>query len=422
MSRPGGRRRPAKIAAAAAVALLLALPGSAAARAPIITFIEQGTMKQYDAETEKFLKPVPVPVTSVAQFRFGISQNGRYVVFNDENRDLHLLDRKRGEVPLPGINVYANPAFPSVSNGGRIAFDDNGNGPALVYDGLAGTFLPTGFPANNDHRQPQINGGGALLATTCPGPDCAVNLGNDSNPFVQDLQTLSDTGVPDDDNEDEEDPCISGSGRFVGWHKGNPMQKDVFVFDRRDGVFLALPGLNDPALDDTFCVLDVAGDYVGFMRQNDPVMKLYEVDGGQLIPLPSAVGPRENSIGNLFSAPRCSRQYADVIGSEGKDVLKGTKRSEVFLGARGQGQGDRPRRQRRDLRRRRPRRPQRRQGQGPDPRREGERRPLRRTGQRHPQGRQGPRRRARVAARAPSGTGPRPGAAGARVRRGRRRR
>jgi Ca2+-binding RTX toxin-like protein len=336
MSRARGRKRQAALLAAATTALLLALATTASARAPIIAFVEQGTLKQYDAETEKFLAPVPIPVTSVQQFRYGISQNGRYVVFNDENRDLHLFDRqRRRELPLPGINVYNNPAFPSVSNGGRIAFDDNGNGPALVYDGIAGAFLPTGFPANNDHRQPQINGGGALLATTCPGPDCAVNLGNDSNPFVQDLQALGDTGVPDDDNEDEEDPCISGSGRFVGWHKGNPMQKDVFLFDRRDGTLAAPPGMNDPVLDDTFCVLDVAGDYVGFMRENDPVMRLYQRDDGELIPLPSAVGPRDNNIGNLFSAPRCSRRYADVIGSEGKDVLKGTKRSEVFLGLEG---------------------------------------------------------------------------------------
>jgi hypothetical protein len=334
-----GRGRPGRrwaVILASACLLALLLPASASARKPIIAFVEQGTLKQYDAETEKFLSPLPVPVTSVAQFRFGISQNGRYVVFNDENRDLHLFDRKkRREVPLPGIDIYNNPAFPSVSNGGRIAFDDNGNGPAVVYESAAPSFLLTGFPANNDHRQPQINGGGALLATTCPGPDCAVNLGNDSNPFVQDLQTLSDTGVPDDDNEDEEDPCISGSGEFVGWHKGNPMQKDVFIYNRVEGVFVDVPGLNDPTLDDTFCVLDVAGDYIGIMRQDDPVMKLHERDGGALVPLPSAVGPRSNSIGNLFSAPRCSRRYADVIGSEDRDVLKGTKRSEVFLSLEG---------------------------------------------------------------------------------------
>lgn len=333
MSRPGGR--PASIAAAAA-ALLLALPGAASARAPIITFVEQGTLKQYDAETEKFLAPLPVPVTSVAQFRYGISHSGRYVVFNDENRDLQMFDRQRKlELPLPGINVYNNPGFPSVSNAGRIAFDDNGNGPALLYDGLAGTFLPTGFPANSDHRQPMINGGGALLATTCMGMDCAVNLGNDSNPFVQDLQTLGDTGVPDDDNEDEEDPCISGSGEFVGWQKGNPMQKDLFLLNRTSGAFAELPGLNDPTLDDTFCVLDVAGDYIGFMRQDDPVMKLYERGRARLIALPSAVGPRSNNIGNLFSAPRCTRKYADVIGSEHRDVLRGTKESEVFLALEG---------------------------------------------------------------------------------------
>jgi len=331
------RRQVARGLLAALATILLIAPAAATARKPIISYVEGGQLKLYDAETGKDLAPLPIAVANANQFRHGISQSGRYVVFTDAAKKLHLLDRaKKAEVPLPGVDTSNNPHFLSVSNGGVLTFDDNGNGPAGVYDSEAKSFVTTGFPANNDHRQTQINGGGLLLATTCMGPDCVVDLGADSNPFVQNLATRTDLGIPDDDNEDEEHPCISGSGAFVGWDKGNPMQRDVFLYERAKGTFVPLPGLNDGAFDDTFCVLDVGADYIGFQHHNDVEMKLYERSRGALIPLPAKIGAPNNVNGNSrFSVPRCSREFANVIGTERKDVLKGTKAADVFLGLEG---------------------------------------------------------------------------------------
>ena len=77
---------------------------------------------------------------------------------NDAAKKLHLLDRAtNAQVPLPGIDVYANPGSLSVSNTGRIAFDDNGNGPALVYESATGQFVETGLAAANGHRQTRLS-------------------------------------------------------------------------------------------------------------------------------------------------------------------------------------------------------------------------------------------------------------------------
>ena len=106
-----------------AVCLLLLTPATAAARRPVISYIdERGTLRLYDAARRKDIPAPAVPTfRPIRQFRYGISGDGRYVVYNDGAKKLHLLDRAtRGKVPLPGVNVYANPGNLSVSNSGLI--------------------------------------------------------------------------------------------------------------------------------------------------------------------------------------------------------------------------------------------------------------------------------------------------------------
>ena len=248
-------------------------PATSLARKPIISYVEGNQLRLFDAELGQDLAPPAVPTPTPAQFRYGMSLNGRYIFFADVNKKLHLLDRTTDqEVALPGIDIYMNPGFLTVSNDGLLAFDNNANGPAVVYDSATQQFVNTGYPPNNGHRQTKISGNGQFLATTCgPVNDCVVDLGSDSNPYVQNLVNGSDTGVPDNAMRDEEDPCINGDGNLVGWHGGvlnAGDQKNVFIYDRASASFLNLPGLNDAVEDDTFCVLDAAGDYVGFQREN----------------------------------------------------------------------------------------------------------------------------------------------------------
>jgi hypothetical protein len=283
-------------------ALLVASP-SAEARKPIISYIEGGTLKLYDAELGADVASPPIEIPGLVP-RYSMSLDGRYVFWLDDAipKRLHLHDRATGqEVPLPGIDVYMNPGGLTVSNSGLVAFDDNGNGPALVYDPAAGDFVDTGLDAMNGHRQTRLSGNGRFLATTCV-TGCEVDLGGDASAYVQDLATRTDTGFPDDltgaDDEDEEHPCVNGDGSLVGVDITNPMQRDVFLYDRAAGALVPLPGLNDPAKEDTFCILDEAGDYVGYLFDNNE-FRVYERASASLLALP----PRPFSTSSTFTSP-----------------------------------------------------------------------------------------------------------------------
>ena len=206
-------------------ALLLAAPAAALAREPVISYVdENGVFRLYDEETESEINPPP-PVPSPANFlgfRYGMSMSGRYIVYNDDPapRHLHLLDRATNAlVPLPGIDVYANPDNLTVSNNGLIAFDNQGNGPAVVFSSAAGAFVDSGLAADNAHRQTRLSGDGRFLGTTCDSPtNCAApTLGADA--FVQDLTAMSDTAFPADATRDEEHACLNGDGSIFGIDK-----------------------------------------------------------------------------------------------------------------------------------------------------------------------------------------------------------
>ena len=204
--------------ALAVCVLVLTAPAAALAREPVISYVdENGVFRLYDEETESEVNPPP-PVPAPANFlgfRYGMSMNGRYIVYNDNTapRHLHLLDRATNTpVPLPGIDVYDNPDNLTVSNNGLIAFDNQGNGPTLVYDSAAGQFAVTGLLADNKSRQPRLSGDGRFLGTTCddltkcPAPTAGADA------FVQDLMGKSDTAFPADATRDEEHPCLNGDG------------------------------------------------------------------------------------------------------------------------------------------------------------------------------------------------------------------
>ena len=282
------------------VLIAMALPTVAQARKPIISYVDQnGKLQLYDAETGKDVTNPP-PIT-LGFLRLGMSLDGRYVVFTDAAKKLHLLDRASDqEIQLPGISVYANPGNLTVSNTGLIGFDDNSNGPTVVYDSAAKMFVDTGLAANNGHRQPKLSGDGKFLATTCgPAAGCIVDQGADSNQYVQNLVTKQDTGFPDGNAQDEEHPCTTNDGSLVGFDRQNPVQRDVFLYDRNVSQFVSLPGLNDPVKEETHCILSPGGNYLGFLFDNAQI-KVFERSTSSFLTLPSN---REFDTSSTFSAP-----------------------------------------------------------------------------------------------------------------------
>jgi len=293
----------------ASLALLLAAPAAASgAREPVISYVdENGVFRLYDEQTEAEVEPPPpVPVFDAAQFRYGMSLDGRYIAFTDSGKKIHLLDRATNtEVPLPGIDVHANPQSLTVSNTGLIAFDENAEKDAVVYDSHAGSFIETGLPAVNAHRQTRLSGDGRLLATTCI-EDCVASTGGDANPFVQDLTTKTDTLFPDDDTRSEEHPCLNDDGRYLGLDKSRDAttdpKPDVFLFDRGGSPPAALAlgaGVNDPDEEEVYCVLDSSGDHLGFMNAF-VTFQVFEVSTNKFLMLPP---DKEFDRFSLFSDP-----------------------------------------------------------------------------------------------------------------------
>jgi hypothetical protein len=283
--------------------LMLLAPATALAREPVISYVDAGgTFRLWDEELNAEVSPPPPVPANFAGFRYGMSHQGRYIVFNDAQKKLHLLDRATNtEVPLPGIDVYTNPGGLSVSDNGLISFDDNSNGPAVVYSSAAGAFVETGLAADNGHRQTRLSGDGRFLATTCVDP-CIVDSGGDADPYVQDLTAKADTAFPDDNARDEEHPCIDADGSLVGLDKGPAGDRDIHLFDRSvtPPQAVLIPGVNEATREEAYCQLDGAGDYLGFSDFVNGGFMLYDVKGQALVTLPPG---KEFDNRSMLSAP-----------------------------------------------------------------------------------------------------------------------
>jgi hypothetical protein len=292
----------------ASALLFVLLAPQAEARRPVIAHVDETTdrLALYDAELGSDL---PAPALTIPNGRrFAVSFDGRYIAYGDAAKKLHLFDRAtESEAPLPGIDIATDPIDLTVSNTGLIGFDDGGDGPAYVYSSVTRALIDTGLDPNNEHRQSHLSGDGNFLATTCVtgSAGCEVESGgSDADAFVQHLGTKQDTGFPDNLNTDtagddsEEHPCINGNGSLVGVDIGNPIQRDVFLYNRTTSTAVALPGLNSATEDDVNCVLDAAGDYVG-VDDNAGNFKVYQRSTSSFISLP----PGKITSRAWFSAP-----------------------------------------------------------------------------------------------------------------------
>ncbi|MDX6646588.1 MAG: hypothetical protein QOK40_2315 [Miltoncostaeaceae bacterium] len=296
----------------ASLALLLALPTAAfAAREPVISYVHKnadgtGVLHLWDEQTEAEVEPPPVLVPNADAFRYGMSLDGRYIVFNDADNKLHLLDRAtNAQIPLPGIDVYANPGGLTVSNTGLIAFDQNGNGPALVYNSATGAFVDVGFADNNGHRQTRLSGNGLFLGTTCNDSNCVDDLDMGADPYVQDLSARLDTGFPNDATADEEHACLDGDGSVFGFDKRRSAAKpkrDIFLLDRSVSPPqpIDIAPANDADMEEVRCVLDSSGEFVGLFNNTTAAFGAFDIVLQKFLMLPPAHEFNEFS---LFSEP-----------------------------------------------------------------------------------------------------------------------
>ena len=301
------------------VMALCLLPSVAVARKPVIAYVDDttGKLKLYDAETAAEAAAPDLTIPLVGVFRiFAVSHDGRYVAWLDSAEKIHLFDRSTAaEVALPGIDVDPDPRSLAVSNDGRIAFDNNVNGLARVYDSASGSFVDTGFPVGaTGHRQTRLSGDGRLLATTCitGAGKCVVDsdTNSDVDAYVQRLTPAppADTGFPDNlsgaANRGEEHPCIDGDGSIVGVDIVVGANKiDLFLFDRTAGQVLNIPELKNPAVNEVNCILDAGGDYVGLNDQVNGGFKLFERSSKLFVPLPDAVKNQSGFGRHWLTAP-----------------------------------------------------------------------------------------------------------------------
>jgi hypothetical protein len=350
---------------------------SASARRPIISYLDaQGTFQLFDAETGSNVSPapaVPVPEES-AFFRWGMSLNGRYIVFRDAENKLHLLDRtSEQEIPLPGIDVAEKPENLTVSDSGLIAFDNNSNPPTYVYDSATGQFVDVGLgdadltEPTNDLRQPRLSGDGKFMVNTCfdeEGGMCEATKDGDSDVHMQDLAAkLEVPEFPDEaagESVDEEHPCINGDGTLIAVERkpektsGN---KDIFLFERNGGEFGMLETftLNDPENEDRFCQLSADGAYISLIHEEEgeATFRLFERASKSFVELPELPFDFRSTLSDpLVSAPivpissagkqpirrrrsKCAGKKTTIVGTAGRNRIRGTKRRDVIAGLGG---------------------------------------------------------------------------------------
>lgn len=314
---------------------------------------------------------VPVPEGGGAQFRWGMSLNGRYIVFRDADKKLHLLDRAGDqEVPLPGIDVVESPLNLTVSDNGLIGFDDGSNPPTYIYDSTSGQFVDVGLgdadpsKPTNDLRQPRLSGDGNYMVNTCfdeEGGMCEATKDGDSDVYMQDLgakqQVPEFPDQPAGESVDEEHPCINGDGTLVAVERRAEKlstDKDIFLFQRNGNEFskLETPGLNDPENDDRYCELSSDGAYLSLIneQEGEAVFKLYERSSDSFVELPQLpfdnrstlsdplvenVNPISGKGGPPRPRAKCGGKRATIVGNSKRNRIRGTRRRDVIAGLGG---------------------------------------------------------------------------------------
>jgi hypothetical protein len=298
-----------------------------------------------------------------------MSLNGRYIVFNDAEKKLHLLDRSsEQQVPLPGIDVNNNPGNLTVSDEGLIAFDNNSNPPTYVYDSSTGQFFDVGLgdadltEPTNHIRQPRFSGDGNFMVGTCEDAEekCESTKDGDSDVYMQDISAKQE--VPEFPDEpagngvDEEHPCINGDGTLVGVERKavESNDKDVFLFERSGTAFakLEVPGQNDPENDDRYCQLSADGGYVSLIHEEggEATLRLFERATESFVELPELPFDFRSTLSDPLAPPavpisgpgpgggsarKCGGKVATIIGTAKRNRIKGTKRRDVIVGLGG---------------------------------------------------------------------------------------
>jgi Tol biopolymer transport system component len=312
-----------------------------------------------------------------------ISADGRHVAFESEAdnlsaddtdgntvdifaRDLDtgatsLISRATGATGAGGTDLSFNP---SISADGRyVAFSsrapltpDDVDEPSFpedvfVRDQVADTTVlvsratgATGAPSEVNSEDPAISADGRYVAFASDAKLTGQGF-FDRNVFVRDLvdntTALASVGDEGEAGDARRNPSISADGRYVAFEtRGNDLSPvdadgrvDVFVRDMQDGLTVvasrASGRLGVPADGPSFnASISSDGRYVAF---DSRATNLSGADQDRY----SDVFRRRLVHGPESALPQCAGRVATVIGTGGRDVLKGTKRKDVILGLGG---------------------------------------------------------------------------------------
>ena len=204
-----------------------------------------------------------------------ISGNGRYVVFassasnwstSDTNgtSDIYRKDRSTGTIALisasSGVVGNAGSYDPSVSDGGKVAFESNATNLASGATGTAAIYVSSGGVnarvdvgatggANGPSTRPRISGDGNFVVFQSDASNLVTGDTNGATDiFVRDLRTnaitrVSVAGGGLQTNGRSYDASISYDGRYIAftsdatniqYNDGNGAS-DVFLYDRVNG-------------------------------------------------------------------------------------------------------------------------------------------------------------------------------------------
>ena len=215
-------RRLATAVVAAAALLLPAAPS--AARKPVIAYVDpaSGVFSLYDAETETSPAAPALP-NGIA--RYAMSSNGRFVVFEDPATRRPAPARPHGgrRGRAAGHRRLREPAVADGLRHGLIAFDDNGNGPARVYDSARAPSSRRAFRRATATARRALSADGNRLATTCLGGLARAVRGRPrrrrrgvrAGPRPRHRHRASPTTWRSPTRR-ENRPCLDGDGSVVG--------------------------------------------------------------------------------------------------------------------------------------------------------------------------------------------------------------
>jgi Tol biopolymer transport system component len=241
--------------------------------------------------------------------------------------------------------VASAEAHPSLSHDGRFcAFTfekENNTGRIHVWDLKEQKLLelPEVNTAGNAQLGPSLSGDGKLL--TCAAWNRPGAPGQSWHVFLFDLaeKKLLDLPGLNDGSADDRMPALSGDGHwlvFTSNRRGGAGLTDVYLYDRRQGKLVPVPGLNsahmdaEPSVSADGNLIAFASDRPGGQGGRD--IYLFDRSAGTLVPLPGLNSVAHETSPSLSPDGRFIAFVSERLGGEGeRDIYLYDRRAGKLL-------------------------------------------------------------------------------------------